>query len=95
MSVYIKGMEMPKSCGFCPIKHLTQDGDACYLGAKVTEYQQRPDDGPLIPVPDHGRLIDADALLNSVTTKYGWFEVDNEDVRNDPTIIPAEEVGEC
>ena len=61
MSVYIQGMEMPKSCGYCPIRHLGGDGDECFLGAKITEYQKRPDDCPLLPVPDHGRLIDADA----------------------------------
>ena len=47
--VYIPDMEIPKSCGFCPIKHLTKDGDECYMGAKVTEYQKRPADCPLTP----------------------------------------------
>ena len=60
MGIYIKGMEMPKSCGYCPLRHEARDGDECYLGASLTEYQKRPDDCPLVPVPPHGRLIDAD-----------------------------------
>ena len=50
--VYIRNMEIPKSCGFCPIVYLTKDGDECYLGAKITEYQKRPDDCPLILLDD-------------------------------------------
>ena len=56
----IRGMEMPKSCGYCPFRHEARDGDECYLGASLTEYQKRPDDCPLVPVPPHGRLIDGD-----------------------------------
>ena len=63
MSILIKGMEMPKSCGYCPLRHEARDGDECYLGASLTEYQKRPEDCPLVPVPPHGRLIDADALM--------------------------------
>ena len=66
MGVYIKGMEMPTSCGCCPI------GDAlcCPLMPGVPalweEYDvalrtnRRHENCPLVPVPPHGRLIDAD-----------------------------------
>ena len=88
--VYIKGMEMPKSCDVC---RFAIDG-FCYASGRVNieavEGRQVTNYCPLAPVPDHGRLIDADALLNSVTSKYGWFEVDNADVRDAPTIIPAD-----
>ena len=64
MGVYIKGMEMPTSCDECPMFNLDIDG-GCYC----TKYfvirkkdQDRPDWCPLVPVPPHGRLIDADAL---------------------------------
>ena len=62
MDVLIKGMEMPTSCGYCPLWHEARDGDECYLGASLTEYQKRPDDCPLVPIPPHGRLGDLDAL---------------------------------
>ena len=99
MSVYIRGMEMPKSCGYCPIRHLGGDGDECFLGAKITEYQTRPEDCPLIPVPDHGRLIDADALEYEEAYLNGHYElgdfeiVTREDIESAPTITPAEKGG--
>lgn len=69
MSIYIKGMEMPISCDECPMFNLDIDG-GCYC----TKYfvirkkdQDRPDWCPIVPVPEHGRLIDADAAA-----KQGW-----------------------
>ena len=89
MGVYIKGMEMPKNCGYCPIRHLGGDGDECFLGAKITEYQTRPEDCPLIPVPPHGRLIDADALIAAHEQVCSLSMKFNLDLA--PTIIEAEE----
>jgi hypothetical protein len=68
--IYIKGMEMPKSC---PCELLGTGYDVCCsfaggIPAHVKEYYEccqndtRPSWCPLIPVPEHGRLIDADAL---------------------------------
>jgi hypothetical protein len=64
MGVYIKGMEMPISCWECYF----QDCGNCILNAhKVVDnciIEGRIDeDCPLVPVPPHGRLIDADALM--------------------------------
>ena len=97
MGVYIKGMEMPTSCGYCPLRHEARDGDECYLGAKITEYQTRPEDCPLIPVPPHGRLIDADALIKSLSLDESDAEngasllmaIFLEVLKAAPTIIPA------
>jgi hypothetical protein len=98
MGIYIEGMKMPKSCGYCPLRHEARDGDECYLGASLTEYQKRPDDCPLVPVPPHGRLIDADELCNRLE-KAGKIKPYLESGLNvaisfaltAPTIIPAEE----
>ena len=67
MSVLIKGMEMPKSCESCPCKTADAFGG---LGCQATGYiplrkvnQDRPDNCPLVEIPPHGRLIDADALI--------------------------------
>lgn len=68
MSVYVKGMEMPKGCFFCPFnKHLDPDTDKCVLTRDAFDstfrvIEHRRDNCPLFPVPPHGRLIDADAL---------------------------------
>ena len=101
MSVLIKGMEMPTSCGYCPLRHEARDGDECYLGASLTEYQKRPDDCPLVPVPKHGDLIDQDEYRDEFMN--GVSELCSDDSDNyranaiidlfddAPTIIPAEE----
>ena len=63
MSILIKDMEMPTSCGYCPFKYLTMEGDECMFDVAYTTYQSRPKDCPLIPIPPHGRLIDAGSLI--------------------------------
>ena len=72
--IYIKGMEMPSGCEHCYF--LLDCGICCMLMAAdckhkaVGEYRwdenERHPDCPLIPVPDHGRLIDADALEDMI-----------------------------
>lgn len=94
MSVLILGIEMPKSCRECPFLYMTSICD----GSK---------DCPLVHVPPHGRLIDADALRAKMY--HEAFETDTPMQKWDsgcwirykmfekmeeyaPTIIPAEEV---
>ena len=67
MSVYIKGMEMPTCCAECKLCALLPINDyaifrKCLPLNRRAEIPIRREDCPLIPVPDHGRLIDADAL---------------------------------
>ena len=89
--IYIPCMEMPASCADCRFY-----GEYCY--AKGDENKRSKLPCPLIPVPDHGRLIDADAAK-----KAGWticriysdspttnvYEAKAMDYL--PTIIPGEE----
>lgn len=91
MSVLIKGMEMPKSCEKCPCKTADAFGG---LGCQATGYiplrkvnQNRPDWCPLVPVPPHGRLIDADALEAQCDDPYWcvWLT----DIKDAPTIIES------
>lgn len=67
MGIYIKGMEMPKSCGECDYCHPTDKFPCwCYLvdiPIKPSETDLRDGLCPLIEVTEpHGRLIDADKL---------------------------------
>lgn len=79
MSVLIKDMEMPKNCHECPLLYVTSLCD----GLK---------DCPLVPVPPHGRLIDADVLKEaSHYDDYDVCVVDADDIDNAPTIISADE----
>lgn len=87
MSVLIKGMEMPNNCGACPLR-LAWCRERIYM---VT----RPERCPLVPVPPHGRLIDADEFLDrAIGTKCfrGDYALMLEElVGESTTIIPAEE----
>lgn len=95
MSIYIKDMEMPKSCAECRFKRYGACIMAGYRSPKMpSEYLERPDWCPLAPVPPHGRLIDADALERDevYTSEYGFQEVFwVAQIDDAPTIIPAEE----
>lgn len=94
MSVIIKGMEMPSSCWDCYF----QDCGSCDLTAqKVVDKciieGKRDDDCPLIRVPPHGDLVDRDKLREKEFVNDGdaYAVVMSRDIRNAPTIIPADE----
>ena len=74
MSILITGMEMPKENAICVV--IFPDGE-------VTSQFGVPHLGTAVPVPPHGRLIDADDVNNHI---LGYV-----DLRGCPTIIPAEE----
>ncbi len=70
MSVLVKGMQMPTSCFVCPFC-LYGYPDECVvicsrLRRKVGNFDEKlkgiPKDCPLVEVPPHGRLIDADIV---------------------------------
>lgn len=107
MSILIK-MEMPKRCADCPFigwairvqKEISQLED--YASCKVARREisedvdtERPSWCPLIELPPHGRLIDADALKEDEIMR--WWDGDDHriyfagDVDDAPTIIEAEE----
>ena len=106
MSVYIKGMEMPKNCEECAIKSWDTEDYVCPFSGVSTLCISRQADCPLIPVPDHGRLIDKDALEQDISESvvfsgrennpeiYGANKIINR-IHHAPTIIPADkEAGE-
>ena len=98
MGVYIKGMEMP-TCGHTTIR--------IYADGTVEHEHTERKLGTAVPVPAHGRLIDADALTVKLQ-RHREFHSDGSksgaaisngigqclDIINGkecPTIIPAEE----
>ena len=108
MSILIKGMEMPDRCFACPLCDVDGDGGVlCAIShGSYIEYKDvdediaidhRPDDCPLIEVPPHGRLIDADALSQihwnyayKDNHNYGFHITAKAWIDAAPTIIPAE-----
>ena len=111
MGVYIKGMEMPKDCDSCPMLDDNGDYPTCILtwtshGYNWNPFGQRMPDCPLVPVPPHGRLIDADALDKTMqfigeaeaqiygSQSWGFAMKCRKALCDAPTIIPASKEGE-
>ena len=100
MGVYIKGMEMPTSCMLCPFCVEEADpanGEMCMVTGTLMPpcTRERLDSCPLVSVPPHGRLIDADEFLKrAIGTKCfrGDYALMLEElVGESTTIIQAEE----
>ena len=88
--VYIKGIDIPKSCWACTF--FDSDG-FCVIDGLSRDAEEKTN-CPLIPVPDHGRLVDADEFYKDINesilltdgfkvTFNLWFDAQ-------PTIIPAD-----
>lgn len=101
--ILIRGMEMPTSCAECVLNY---DCFKCIVTGtpffdrehNFDDETTRLDNCPLVPVPEHGRLIDADALMAEDRQIYRsdgaaigrrryieLYEIDDA-----PTIIPAD-----
>ena len=68
MSIIIKGLNMPKSCGGCEFNYCLEGGsyewwECVILHDDINQFDTRRTDCPLIEIPTpHGRLIDASEL---------------------------------
>ena len=86
MSILIKGMEMPDNCHVC----IAGYGGCCYLAPAeadgICPDNGRADFCPLIEIPKHGRLIDADSLCDGLVSNHPVVIHANAA----PTIIPEE-----
>ena len=105
MSVLIENMNKPKNCAECCF---SVDG-WCYVCAPQSEEERKRITSnycPLVEIPPHGRLIDADELrwfydnsdvADDVITKENYDQlkvavaVVRQTIDDAPTIIPAEE----
>ena len=95
MSVLIKGMEIPANCQNC----FASDDESrfCRAAKKYIPMLGKPKFCPLIELPDHGDLIDRDALKEPVGsyTPIKWSyeygaSIRLEDIDHAPVVIPAE-----
>ena len=77
MSVLVKSMEMPQNCFDC----LMSSFGLCNLieGEPIGNPQKRLDNCPLVSVPPHGRLIDADALMLHILDYIEEYDDDLSD----------------
>lgn len=101
--IYISGMKMPKSCGECKFFAWKRGvGNHCAIDESITFHPtldgldvryEKNGNCPFIAVPDHGRLIDADAIDwvegrdEQDRPVYLLLKVQIDDI---PTIISAE-----
>lgn len=108
MSVLIKGMEMPTSCSVCPMLEGERMDGLCHAASKWLDDDEhwtwyvypegdiddsKPCNCPLIPVPPHGRLIDADALETDTEwndREDGYISYSKVAIECAPIIIEAE-----
>ena len=106
-SILIQGMEMPVTCCHCPLMGYYPDREwydsmartgahICVLTGELIDNTKREEHCPLVPIPPHGRLIDADELHKGIEW-IGWFAEEDrylaEHLTEDaPTVI--EEDGE-
>lgn len=93
MGVYIKGLKMPDKCINCFFNDI---GTECGLLEHDVEdailHGARYGGCPLLPVPDHGDLIDRDALIIKGGRSNGKMFL-YELLKNMPVVIPAERSG--
>lgn len=86
MGLYIKGLRLPKKGRYTSFT-VYSDGRVVYkFGGDHA--------GQAVEVPAHGRLIDADALIDDIrrhSESYFADDFAHEWVDKAPTIIPAEE----
>ena len=122
--IYINGMEMPKSCYHCVWMFRDKPNGKVYCTATEADSdifaadqwfdvsdvlaENRHPNCPLVPVPDHGRLGDLDALEQMFAdidnAPYSGFDGEEpfysaddaaQIIRLAPTIIPADHFGEA
>lgn len=87
MSILIKGMGMPRDCGECRFGY---DGK-CFAVSPIHRFFVGDTfECPLIEIPPHGRLIDADALTGKAYMDGKLMCVEMDDIEEAPTIIEAE-----
>ena len=111
--ILIKGMEMPTSCYDCPLAmqyyvtlfgktfKQTKNAYACVLTHKKITSTRRNRFCPFVELPPHGRLIDADAILEhrfvgvvgekeKSSYMVGWNSALEAVVENAETILGGE-----
>lgn len=106
MSIIIHGIDMPVNCFECPVFKVKPGGVFCkgkrtaLSKEEIGELPQIPKWCPLSEVPRHGRLVDAETLLDSLMQEMRRKNYDEKQIlllagvmniiNAAPTIIEAE-----
>lgn len=95
MSVLIKGMKMPETCSkcfFCQLGGLDLKLRCLVTDESIINFdvkEKRAGNCPLVEIPPHGRLIDADKLCEY--TRNSIIGIDANDICRFPCVIEVEE----
>ena len=100
MSILIKGMEMPTACSKCDCGN--RDYGFCQITRDswwhIDPSTERIENCPLVPIPDHGDLIDRDAV-ERLAVEIWMRNSNGDDAMQElihklregfPAVIPAE-----
>lgn len=90
MSILIKGAKMPTNCRECAGARPTFNGVYCWvISLPIHDLSCRHPDCPLVEIPPHGRLIDANKLCEYA--RNITVVIDANDICRFPCVIEAEE----
>lgn len=97
MSILITGMEMPPSCRYCEFRHLSLTQNAfCTASHETIDYMaertKRLDNCPLVELPPHGRLVDADAFAAEMKKRQEEAEKWLREAKDRETAVRADAV---
>lgn len=100
MGVYIKGMEIPQSCSDCPMCYdmmecAVADPHIVFWKRQREDFDfstERHTNCPLVPVPDHGPLVDVLDVLDTFPDEYIFTNEQARALTN--YIIPADKEDE-
>jgi len=91
MSILIPNRNLPNNCYECPMRDHVGCWATLRMFSQTTNLAVRQSDCPLIELPKHGRLIDADKLIQRCRDyPYGYRGMIECTIYNMPTIIEAE-----
>lgn len=95
MSIQIKGIDMPKSCGECEFNYNLEGGsyewwECVILHDDINQFDTRRTDCPLIEIPTlHGRIIDEDEIYEQPHCGE-CNDATLDAINNAPTILEEE-----
>lgn len=83
MSILIKGMKMPKGNAECVEIYLYGDGTV-FARQKITVNGRKINGVEAVELPPHGRLIDADELIEQINQSIAEQEKVFDSIKEDP-----------
>lgn len=78
--IYIQNMEMPHNCFLCQLSYMRGERLYCYLTKDEVLRAKIAPECPLILVHNHGRLVDADAVMDAIERTDWYHQNESKDM---------------